>query len=118
MLESLVTGYPIQEWHTGFIMYSTDFLKMVNFDAVTDTYHIDGHLLFASGSMERTVMGVPIYKRYRDYRQLGALARVIYVLQVLRLVSGFRHGQQDLRNTTGKPYKSLARYNLLHLGSR
>ena len=89
-LESLVTRYRRKEWHTGFVMYSKKFLRKINFDEVTDTYHIDGHLQFISGELGVKIKAVPIWKRYKGYEQLKGLNRFTYIAHVLRLMLQFR----------------------------
>ena len=89
-LENIVTGYSRLEWHTGFLMHSTRFLKRVNLDALTTTPHIDGHLLFAAGVLGEAVEAVPIYKRYNSFQAFEGAARRRYVLDVLRLMFLFR----------------------------
>lgn len=89
-IESAVTGHNRKEWHTGFVMYSKEFLSRVNLDALTDTYHIDGHLQFVSGELDEPVKAIPIWKRYADYEQLKGLNRLTYIVHVLRLMVQFR----------------------------
>ena len=108
ILESLVTGYPRKEWHSGLVMYSREFLENVNFDAVTDTYHIDGHLQYASGYLGYKVKAVPIWKRYNNFEQFGGFNRVKYVFNVLRLTLTFRLSRSGLNkesNSTISPIK-------------
>jgi glycosyltransferase involved in cell wall biosynthesis len=88
--ESLITGYWRKEWHSGIVMYRTSFLARVNFDNITPTMHIDGHLLYAAGVLNAAVLGLPIYKRYKNYEAIGHTARVRYVLDVLRLMPKLR----------------------------
>ena len=90
ILESIVTGYSRLEWHTGFLMHSTRFLKRVNLDALTSTPHIDGHLLFAAGVLGEEVKAIPIYKRYKLLQAFEGAARRRYVFDVLRLMFLFR----------------------------
>jgi len=86
LIESLLTGYFRREWHSGFVMYKTGFLRAVNFENITKTMHIDGHLLFAAGKLKKAVKAVPIFKRYKNYPQLLPTQRMKYVLQVLWLM--------------------------------
>ena len=89
-IESLVTGYQRKEWHTGFVMYSRGFLAKVNLGALTETYHIDGHIQFVAGELKERVEAVPIWKRYKKYQQLGGLNRFRYIFHVLNLMFKFR----------------------------
>jgi glycosyltransferase involved in cell wall biosynthesis len=89
-LESFVTKHSRKEWHTGFVMYSREFLGQLDFEALTDTYHIDGHIQFASGEFGTDVKAISIWKRYKNYEQLKGLNRITYIFHVLRLMVQFR----------------------------
>jgi glycosyltransferase involved in cell wall biosynthesis len=89
-IESFVTGHHRKEWHTGFVMYSREFLLKVDLDGLTDTYHIDGHLQFVAGELEEQVKPIPIWKRYKGYAPLAGLKRFSYIFHVLRLSVLFR----------------------------
>lgn len=86
VLESFITGYRRKEWHSGMVMYSRHFLARIDFDNITPTMHIDGHLLYAAGVSGTPVHAIPIYKRYKNYPALGPTARVRYVFNVLGLM--------------------------------
>jgi hypothetical protein len=96
-VESVVTGFWRREWHTGFVMYSTKFLRIVNMAALTETPHIDGHLLYASGLLGGKVAAVPIYKLYKELTAFEGEARRKYVFSVLRLMFQFK--KIDVRKT-------------------
>jgi len=90
LLESLVTGVYRKEWHTGFVMYRNQYLKKINFEALTTTPHFDGHMLFVSNLLGAKVKAVPIYKKYKELTAFEGKARRKYVLDVLRLMFQFR----------------------------
>jgi len=102
-VESFVTGHQRKEWHTGFVMYSRDFLAKVNLQALTDTYHIDGHLQFVSGELNEEVLALPIWKRYKEYEQLKGLNRFTYIFHVLRLMIMFRVFGSGQKNAELEP---------------
>lgn len=89
-LESVVTGYVRKEWHTGFNMYSVNFLKRLPLSEMTDTSHIDGQISFLAGALGAPVHSVPIYKRYKGFEAFGGTGRVKYVFHVLWLMFEFR----------------------------
>ena len=97
-IESSVTGHKRKEWHNGFVMYSRAFLSKINLNALTDSYHIDGHIQFVAGELNEPVVDVPIWKRYEKYQQLKGLNRLTYIFHVLTLMIRFRvlgSGQTD-----------------------
>ena len=114
-IESLVTGHSRKEWHTGFVMYSREFLELVDFDGLTDTYHIDGHLQFVSGELGIQVKEIPIWKRYKDYEQLKGINRLTYIFHVLRLMVQFRLQGKNATKTSGDP--SVQRFSIIPAGS-
>ncbi len=89
-IESRLLGFPFYEWHSGFVMYATDFLRQVDLDRLTPTRHIDGHLLFAAEALGTSVLPVPIWKRYHDYPGFFGWERLGYVVSVVRLMALFR----------------------------
>jgi glycosyltransferase involved in cell wall biosynthesis len=89
-IESYVTGHPRKEWHSGFVMYSREFLLRVDLDELTDTYHIDGHLHFMAGELDEPVKAIPIWKRYKGYAPLTGWKRIRYLFDVLKLLIQFK----------------------------
>ena len=89
-LESFVTGHSRKEWHTDYVMYSREFLEQLDLEALTDTYHIDGHIQFVSGEFGTNVKAISIWKRYKNYEQLHGLNRMTYIFHVMRLMVQFR----------------------------
>ena len=89
-LESGLLGFPLYEWHSGFVMYTTAFLRQVAIDRLTSTRHIDGNLLFAAESLGVKVKCVPIWKRYDDFPGFVGWERIHYVLSVFRLMTHWR----------------------------
>ena len=110
-LESFVTGHSREEWHTGFVMYSREFLQQVDFEKLTDTYHIDGHLQFVSGEFGIRVKAIPIWKRYKDYEKLRGVNRLTYIYHVLRLMVQFRL-QGATKSQTGTA-PQIPRYSVI-----
>jgi glycosyltransferase involved in cell wall biosynthesis len=110
-IESLVTGHIRKEWHTGFVMYSREFLERVDLDGLTDTYHIDGHLQFVSGELGIQVKAIPIWKRYKDYDQLKGLNRLTYIFHVLWLMVQFRLHGINATKTSGD--SSVQRFSII-----
>jgi len=89
-IESLTTGYFRREWHSGFVMYRTRFLRKVELGALTTTPHIDGNLLFVAGLLKAKTSPVTIYKRYKKLTAFEGVERRRYVLNVLKLMWKFR----------------------------
>ena len=101
-IESGILGFPIYEWHSGFVMYATSFLRQIDLDRLTKSRHIDGHLLFAAHSIGAKIKRLPIWKRYRKFPGFVGWERIDYVLNVLRLTLRFR-----LQKWLGRARKSV-----------
>ena len=116
-LESFVTGHYRKEWHTGFVMYSREFLSRVDLDGLTDTYHIDGHLQFVAGELGEQVKPIPIWKRYKGYTPLTGFKRLSYIYHVLRLLVVFR--MQKSRKINAGATSEIRQFSILpgHAGT-
>lgn len=101
IVESLATRVFRKEWHSGFVMYSSHFLRRVPFQVLTETPHIDGHLLYASSRFGARVKGMPIFKRYKNLKAFDGDERVHYVYNVLRLM--FRFNRTDMTGISPQP---------------
>ena len=112
ILESIVTRAFRKEWHTGFMMYSTRFLRRVPLQLLTETPHIDGHLLYAGKVFAARVRGIPIFKRYKDLVAFEGPARAQYVRDVFRLM--FRFQAISLSSCHPEKIHSAADYEALN----
>jgi glycosyltransferase involved in cell wall biosynthesis len=111
IFENFVTGYWRKEWHSGFVMYKVKFLSEINIDSLTDTMHIDGHLHYVAGMLQKKVKGVPIYKRYKNYTQLKGATRVKYVLHVLKLI--FKFKSIDVLKNAKEDNRRISSFNVI-----
>jgi glycosyltransferase involved in cell wall biosynthesis len=104
IVESILTLTFRKEWHTGYVMYRTSFLRRVPFQLITNTPHIDGHLLYAGKKLGANVRGIPIYKRYKNLVHFTGFERMKYVLTVLRLMFTL----QSIKLNDIKPEKNFS----------
>lgn len=103
VLESLVTGVWRREWHSGFVMHSTRFLNKVDLKSLTNTPHIDGQLLFVASAVGETAVPIAIYKRYKQLNRFEGAARRQYVIDVLKLMWGFRRNKNEYTRPMTRP---------------
>jgi len=89
-LESFITGYSYMEWHSGFVMYSIDFLKKVPLQYLSKTRHIDGEFLICAGILQENTISVPIYKKYKEYKTFRGLPRIKYIWDILKVMFKFK----------------------------
>lgn len=107
-LENAVTGLHQKEWHTGFVMYRTAFLRRLPFPELSPTPHIDGEFLMCAGALQERTAAVPIYKRYKQHEAFGGIARIRHVLDSLRLMLRYRRGHYHrlLREHLPRPFEA------------
>lgn len=96
VIENLLTGYWIREWHSGFVMHSRSFLAMLDIPKLTSTRHIDGNLLFAAKYFKKDPLAIPIWKRYEGFDPFVGWERFLYGLHVIGLMFSFRFTVKDL----------------------
>ena len=90
LIESTVLNTPLFEWHSGYVMYSRNFLERINWHKITSVPHIDGHLLFVAHSLKMQIKTIKIYKRYKNLVAFEGLSRLKYVANVFKLMHHFR----------------------------
>ena len=78
-IENICTGFRFKEWHSGFVMYSVNFLKSIPLNKLTETRHIDGEMLMCAGELQERTVSIPIYKKYKEYVGFGGLSLIKYV---------------------------------------
>lgn len=91
-LESAITGYQQKEWHSGFVMYSTDFLKKIPLHKLCKNMHIDGEFLICAGVLGEKTLAVPIYKRYKEYKAFKGLPRMKHIIDVFVIMFKYKRG--------------------------
>lgn len=91
-IESAVLGIPQKEWHSGLVMFSTDFLRRIPLGALCSWMHIDGEFLMCAHILKEKTLSVPIYKRYKKFKGFGGWARIRHILQVFRLMGRYLTG--------------------------
>lgn len=103
-LETGVTGVrQVREWHSGYIGYRTSLLRRIPLQLITETMHVDGHLLFAAATLGGRITAVPIYKKYRNLVAFGGKPAVKYVLTTLRLMFQMKKQANDIRKVQPLP---------------
>ena len=102
-IENICTGFRFKEWHSGFVMFSVDFLKLIPLDKLTKTRHIDGEMLMCAGEIQEKIISVPIYKKYKEYVGFSGFNLIKYVgLHVPKVI---------MKNIRGHHKKILSDYD-------
>lgn len=64
--QNLITGWRLQEYHTGYRAYSTAFLQRVPFEVNSNDFHFDTHILLQAAFVNARVVEIPIPTFYGD----------------------------------------------------
>jgi glycosyltransferase involved in cell wall biosynthesis len=91
-LESALLGIRQKEWHSGFVMYSTDFLRKIPLAQLSATMHIDGEFLMCAAVLGEPTRSLPIYKKYKELDALGGWKRIEHILNVFKLIRKYKQG--------------------------
>lgn len=91
-IESLVTGIPCKEWHSGFVMYSASFLKEIPLFDMTTSYHFDAEMIYFSHLLRKKRHSVPIYKKYLKLTKFEGIKRYLYIFEVFKLMFKYLGG--------------------------
>lgn len=83
--ENTILNLSVKEWHSGFVMYDKNFLKKIQIDALINTPHIDGNILYVSKLLKAKVVSIPIYKKYKNKNNYNFLMIFKYLLSVIYL---------------------------------
>ncbi len=93
IIENLLTGFKFKEWHSGFVMYSIEFLKKIPIKNLTSSRHIDGEILICAGMLQEQVISIPIYKLYRRHVKFSGFGLLNYVcLDVPKIILMYLFG--------------------------
>ncbi len=91
-VENWLTGFDFKEWHSGFVMYRTNFLRQIPLEGLSHTRHIDGEFLLCAGILKVKAAAVPIFKKYKAMQSFEGFERLTYVGDVLKIFWRFRRG--------------------------
>ncbi|MFC2170118.1 glycosyltransferase family 2 protein [Acidobacteriota bacterium] len=91
-IENIITGFKQKEWHSGFVLYSKDFLTKIPLQYLTKTRHIDGEMLILAGVLNEKTASFSLYKKYKDYESFSGLPKLKYVLDVFKIFLKFKNG--------------------------
>jgi glycosyltransferase involved in cell wall biosynthesis len=111
--ESLITGHTHKEWHSGFVMYDSDFLRKIPLQFLSDIPHIDAEFLICAGILNENTKSIPIYKNYDGYEAFCGLPRIRHVLNVFKIMFKFRIGYYHTILTANNVSKINYKYDII-----
>jgi glycosyltransferase involved in cell wall biosynthesis len=84
LLENLVVGTNLAEFHSGYMVYSKKLLERVPFEAIGENYNFDAEMIILAHMIGIRTVEIPIPTRYDD--ATSSLAPIPYGLNVLRMM--------------------------------
>jgi len=97
LLQNIVLGYNLPEYHTGYRAYHRKVLERLNIDAFSDGFVFDQELLAAARAHDFKVGAVPVPTRYFDEASsIGRVAGARYLLGTLWVLVLFSLNQTRL----------------------
>jgi glycosyltransferase involved in cell wall biosynthesis len=111
LLENIVFGTRMAEFHSGYMLYSRRLLERVPFQKLQNNYNFDAEMIVLAHLLEMECAQIPIPTRYDD--EVSSLDPIPYGINVLKMMA--RHLRGDYRNllAQGKRGKSPAEENKL-----
>jgi glycosyltransferase involved in cell wall biosynthesis len=90
-IENLAFGTEISEFHTGYRVYTSRALRVLNFKDYTDDFHFDSEILIEAKEKGLRIVEVPISTTYAGEKSY--LNPITYGVQVLLLVVRYKLGK-------------------------
>ena len=84
LLENLVVGTALAEFHSGYMVYSRKLLEQVPFEAIGDNYNFDAEMIILAHMIGIRTVEIAIPTRYDE--AASSLAPIPYGLNVLRMM--------------------------------
>lgn len=64
VIENLVYGMKMLEYHSGYMLYSRRALRTIPFEKLSNTFYFDGEMLFTAHSKGLRIKSLPVSTRY------------------------------------------------------
>ena len=100
--ENLMVGTRLSEWHSGYRAYSVDALRKIDFEANSDVYDFDPHIIVQLHDAGFRIHEIPIPTFYGD--EISYVNGLRYAKDITRYVTRYRiqklRGQLARRRTS------------------
>jgi len=93
-LENWIYGTSFSEFHSGYLAYTRKALSTIPYQKLSNTYHLDGEMLFMGHCKGLSIVEVPISTRYAS--QGSHVAPFTYGLDVIRILGKYLLGGYNL----------------------
>ncbi len=91
VLENLVYGTKIAEFHSGYMLYSKKALETIPYRKLSDTFHFDGEMLIMAALNKLRLKQLPIPTFYGEEK--SNVKSIKYGIQVLTIIWDFKRGK-------------------------
>jgi glycosyltransferase involved in cell wall biosynthesis len=81
IIENAIYGMDLREYHSGYMLYSAETLRKINFNRLSNTMYFDGEMLFNGHAKRLRIKSLPISTRYSNDIKSG-VKPVGYVFDV------------------------------------
>ena len=90
IIENIMSGQNLSEWHTGMRAYSSEVLKNIDFNNFSDDFVFDSQLLFATIKKGYIIGEIPVPVRYfKEASSINFRRSLKYGLQTLFIALKF-----------------------------
>lgn len=94
LLENIITGQNLSEWHTGMRAYSRDVLEKIDYMKLSDDFVFDSQILFNIVKNDFKIGDIPVPVRYfKEASSINFKRSVKYGLQTLNEMLKFIFGK-------------------------
>lgn len=95
-LENLCFGMKLGEYHSGYMLYSKKALQTIPFDKLSDTFHIDGEMLFVGNDYGLRIKEIGIPTCYTEEK--SNLKPIKYGFDVLNIMLRYKLGKYNFKS--------------------
>lgn len=92
-LENFVFGMNLYEYHSGYMLYTKNALDTIPYKKLSDTFHIDGEMLFMGHKKGLRIKEIPIPTDYSG--QKSSLKPVQYGIHVIKIMVNYKLGKYN-----------------------
>ena len=79
-LENFVFGLRFTEYHSGYVAYSSEALRRIPYQTLSDRFHFDGEMLLAAGKLGVPVAEVPVSTHFGE--ETSSLNPAPYLIEI------------------------------------
>jgi len=92
-MENVCYGMSLAEYHSGYMLYSKKALETIPFEKLSNTFHIDGEMLFVGNDYNLRIKQLPIPTCYAEEK--SHLKPIQYGLDVLKIMLKYKLGKYN-----------------------